>query len=533
MALTHANELDPGTQLETDICIVGAGAAGIALASELDRGPLDVCLLEGGGKHPAEDTERLNEMDVVGHPLNRHEPPRLRCFGGTTHVTYGRCVLFDEIDLKERPWVKWSGWPLGESDISPFYSDAARILRVPAPEALHREYWKEHFVCQQFEAAGLTPSVNLWARNIDMGKAFIGQLRRSRNINVVLGANVTGCLAGDDRRVIDRMEVRALNGNRLSVRAHVFVLACGGLETPRVLLLSAQNPATAPAMATDALGRYYMNHPRTEDLARLRLNPDHPARRKLEKGLVMHRSAKARGRIQFMLRPDDRVQRDEQLLNSCSFFYAVSDERARRAREAWNGLMEGPGHGRSHAATLRHTGRVMREIPTLLAGAAHRAASRPFRIDHLVTVDQSEQVPDPESRISLSDQIDRFGKARIRLDWRIGPETTRTLRRLHELIANRVRELGIGRLESHLLDDPDYEPNYADCAHPMGATRMSVNPRFGVTDRDCLVHGTRNLYVAGNSLFPAGGYANPTFTIVALAARLARHLARHLAPPSA
>lgn len=528
MGLIHANELDPGTELETDICIAGAGAAGIALASELNNGPFDVCLLEGGDEHPSDAVEQLDEMEVVGQPLNRSGALRLRCFGGTTRATYGRCVLFDAMDMRERPWIDYSGWPLAESDISPFYSDAARILRMPVLEGLRPEFWQEHVLWQQFSGAGLVPSINLWARNIDMGKAFFGQLQRSRNVSVVLGANVTGCLAGDDRNRVDRAEIHALNGNKLSVRARVFVLACGGLETPRILLLSRQDPATAPAMATDALGRYYMNHPRTEAVARLQLKRDHGDRRRLEQSLVMHHSRRVHGRVQFMLRLDEQTQRDEQLLNSCSFFYAVSDETTRRLRRAVNGLTGRPGR-----STLQHAGYVLGHLPTLMAGAAHQATSRPFRADHLVTVDQSEQVPDPNSRISLSDKRDRFGKAQIKLDWRIGPETTRTLRRLHELIAKRVSELGIGRLKSCLLDDPDYDPAYGDCAHPMGATRMSVNPRFGATDRDCLVHGTRNLYVAGNSLFPTGGYANPTFTIVALAARLARHLNRHLAPPSA
>lgn len=523
--LTHANKLDPGTQLEADICIVGAGAAGITLASELDGGPVDVCLLEGGDEHPSDAVAQLDEMEVVGRPLNRSRKLRLRCFGGTTRANYGRCVLFDAMDMRERPWIDYSGWPLGESDISPFYSDAARILRMPVLEGLHPEFWRNHVVWRQFSGAGLSPSVNLWARNVDMGKSFFGQLRCSRNVMVVLGTNVTGCVAGDDRNRVDRVEAHTLNGNKVSVRARVFVLACGGLETPRILLLSQQDPATAPVMATGALGRYYMDHPRTAAVARLKLNRDHTDWRRLEHGLVMHHSRRAHGRVQFMLRFDEQTQRHEQLLNSCTFFYAVSDETARRLRHAVNGLTERPGR-----STLRHAGYVLGHLPTLMAGAVHQATSRPFRVDHLVTVDQSEQVPDPNSRISLSEKRDRFGKARIRLDWRIGPETTRTLRRLHELIANRVRESGIGRLESRLLDDPDYEPAYGDCAHPMGATRMSVNPRFGVTDKDCLVHGTRNLYVAGNSLFPTGGYANPTFSIVALAARLARHLHKHLGP---
>jgi len=528
MALIHANELDPGSELETDICIAGAGAAGIALASELNNGPFDVCLLEGGEEYPSEPGAELDDFEVTGHPLNRPRTLRLRCFGGTTRATYGRCVLFDAMDMQERPWIDYSGWPLGESEISPFYPDAARISRMPMIEGFQENFWRDDPVWRQFSGGGLKPNVNMWARNIDMGKAFLGPLRHSRNVTVVLGGNVTACGAGKDRDQVDRVEVHALNGNRLSVRARIFVLACGGLETPRILLLSQRDERTAPAMATEALGRYYMDHPRTEDVARLTLNPDHANRRSLEKGLVMHDSQRANGRVQFMLGLDAQTQQSEELLNSCSFFYAVSDETARRLREAVAGLTKRPG-----PATLRNAGYVLGHLPTLVNGAIHQATSRPFRVDHLVLVDQSEQVPDPESRITLSDQVDRFGKPRIRLDWRIGPETTRTLRRLHELIAKRVEDTGIGKLESRLLDDPSYQPDYGSCAHPMGTTRMSDNPVTGVTDRDCRVHGIRNLYVAGNSLIPAGGYANPTFTIIALAARLARHLGRELAPPGA
>jgi choline dehydrogenase-like flavoprotein len=126
--------------------------------------------------------------------------------------------------------------------------------------------------------------------------------------------------------------------------------------------------------------------------------------------------------------------------------------------------------------------------------------------------------------VRLSERRDQFGRAQLQVHWRVGAESRRAQRRLHELIAERVRAQGLGTFESPLLADGDFEAPFTDARHPMGSTRMSRDPRQGVVDRDLRVHALENLHVAGSSVFPTGGCAGPTLTIVALALRLADHL---------
>jgi choline dehydrogenase-like flavoprotein len=168
--------------------------------------------------------------------------------------------------------------------------------------------------------------------------------------------------------------------------------------------------------------------------------------------------------------------------------------------------------------------RLLPHAPVLAAGGWHQLRLRPFRPVELVAVDQCEQPPRAESRIALGRGRDRFGCPLPELDWRIDGQTTVGLRRLHGLLAAMFRQLGIGEFSSGLLEDPEFEPRYTDCAHPTGATRMSPSNEGGVVDTNCRVHGLRNLFVAGSSVFPVGGQANPTLAIIALAVRLAAHL---------
>jgi choline dehydrogenase-like flavoprotein len=133
--------------------------------------------------------------------------------------------------------------------------------------------------------------------------------------------------------------------------------------------------------------------------------------------------------------------------------------------------------------------------------------------------------------VLLDGERDALGMPRIRLDWRLTDLDRRSLLRTHEALAKEFGRTGLGRIqiEAWLQDDKaGWSDELSGGYHPMGTTRMADDPRRGVVDRHCRVHGLTNLYVAGSSVFPTGGSANPTLTIVALALRLAEHLKAEL-----
>jgi choline dehydrogenase-like flavoprotein len=156
----------------------------------------------------------------------------------------------------------------------------------------------------------------------------------------------------------------------------------------------------------------------------------------------------------------------------------------------------------------------------------------------LYTVIRAEQAPNPDSRVTLTGERDALGMPRVALDWRLSPIDKRSVRVTMEALDGELRRLDLGTCtpEPWLAEDgPDWEVDPLISNHPiggfhhMGTTRMAASPRAGVVDADCRVHGVANLYVAGSSVFPTGGWANPTLTIVALALRLADHLGRRRA----
>jgi choline dehydrogenase-like flavoprotein len=143
-------------------------------------------------------------------------------------------------------------------------------------------------------------------------------------------------------------------------------------------------------------------------------------------------------------------------------------------------------------------------------------------ITELTAVNYCEQIPRPESRVYLSTERDELGMNRLVLDWKVGMEETRTLMRLQELLDVHLRQKHLGYVDN---SSSHKEPlSFSDASHHLGTTRMSDDPRQGVVDPNCRVHGISNLFIAGSSVFPTSGHANPTLTIVALSIRLAEHL---------
>ena len=141
-----------------------------------------------------------------------------------------------------------------------------------------------------------------------------------------------------------------------------------------------------------------------------------------------------------------------------------------------------------------------------------------FELNHM-----TEQSPNPHSRVTLSDERDIFGRNRVRLDWRLTPLDMRSIIKAQEIIDQELRYAGLGRLEIELRTETP--PEHLEGGwHHMGTTRMHRDPKRGVVDEHCRVHEITNLFIAGPSVFPTGGYANPVLTFVALAIRLADYI---------
>lgn len=522
MSIDDLRSIPNDAPIEADLCLVGSGPAGWTIAEELKESGLQIVMLESGGLVIHPDTEAFNQIDNVGRPLFNG---RTRALGGTSNVWAGRCIPFDDIDYEAREWVKLSGWPF-QADAMSHYVDRASEHLGSGP------YYNGHERRPLPEGLRPRPAVNpvlmrtTWWENpayINFGQVLTE--RRNPNLRVLLRATVTHLNTDPFGRQVQSVEVADANGRPFTVRARAVVLCAGGIENPRILLYSNRTNASGIGNAHGVVGRYLMDHPRDFDLiARVDTQDTNRFRDLLgpyELGSLRGRRGFSYG---FALSPEQ--QRLKGLLNAAAWPFEILAEDD--PFEAAKRLFKGSSDRLSKDAWLvaSQPGTLMRGLyPCLMH--KQRIRRKVKRIGFLVS---SEQVPDPDSRVELSERQDQLGLPIPRINWRVGTLEARSQAVLAQTIAAEFARLGLPpiRLADWVRKGQFDVANFVDGCHPSGTTRMAINPKDGVVDADCQVHGVDQLYIAGSSVFPTAGHANPTLMIVALAVRLAVHLNKRL-----
>jgi len=490
--IVDANAVDDGAVLESTVCVVGAGAAGIPLALALARRGIDVTLLESGGLEPEVETQRLYDGANVGIPYSP-SASRLRYFGGTTNHWGGMCHPLDEDDFLPREWIADSGWPIRRSDVEPYYDEALAVLEVPSR---HRFTEVERDVAAfpyllGAENPAFAPVLWLKSPPTRLGQTSRQAIADHPRIRCYLHANAVQVVPNAAADHVERIDVRTLGGRRVRCRARDYVLSAGGIENARLLLLSDAVVPGGLGNRHDLVGRYFMEHI-AEFVGTMVVVPPRGARGFQEESVR------------------ERAGRD--LVGVWNVFFGLGSTRAFRERHRLLGCVVNaipkPPDADDPAA---------RAVENLVRAGASDAPARSFGL--YVT---AERAPNRDSRISLGDDLDALGQRRVVVDLRPAPSDAHSVRKTVRAFGLELARAGHGRAR---IPEAEFQTTPL-VGHHMGTTRMSDDPARGVTDRDGRVHEIANLYVAGSSLFPTGGYANPTMTIVALALRLAEHLGR-------
>lgn len=510
--------LGDDAELDFDVCIVGAGAAGLSLAAKLQTAGLKICVLEAGRREIDEEAQSLFKGEVVGEPIAVEEG-RFRVFGGATRRWTGRCAELDPHDFEPRDWVADSGWPIGLADLKPYYREAqavcgfARAWRPDNQIPVFRQATKLLTLRDAKPFLWRYAAVS-WRAYQDWGRRFEGQLAAARNATVILGAEVVGAEGVRALGVISRLKVRKPDGSIVHVSARRFVLSCGGLENIRLLLNLCADRNSGMSDPHDVLGRWFMQHPRAVT-----------ARGRTSGRIcdLLRVASVRRGdhyEVGFALDPD--LQASEGLLNASAILrYQAEPDSGWEVIKRWSKQGVTP--------SWRDVRLLVRDAPLIASNTVRRAAGRSAlaRRPLAELVVDLEQAPDRDSRITLSRKTDRLGLRCLRVDWRIGPQDRRTSTVFTLGLVEELRRLGLadlapvaGLAETGALSAEHMLESY----HHLGGARMSAEPSQGVVDADLRVHACANLYVVGGSVMPTGGHANPTFTIVALALRLGDHL---------
>ena len=526
-------------ELRAEVCIVGAGAAGVTLARGLAEHGLNVCLLESGGFDHDPLTQSLGVGENVGMPYYDLDGSRLRFFGGTTSIWGGRCAPLDSIDFETRDWVPHSGWPIAREDLADGYRAAHRDLEIGQyeyGEALWQTlatdpppFDRGKFVTPFWRFDGVRERFS--ARRAQ-------DLLDSPNVRCLIHANAIHLQAAANAGCLDHVLIASLGGRRAKVKADIYVLACGGMENARLLLASSDVEAQGIGNRHDWVGRCFMEHAHGR-LGRLHSDKAFDLwnrfRKRFPKPSPQDGRAHSSGvPVAPVLAPAPALQRELGILNTAMTFKWQRDPR--RGMPVAQRMYQNLKHQLEPNRRNRHAWHMYRGLAKWYQRRLETAVSRGFaslpdwRLNVMI---RAEQAPNPHSRVRLSRNRDALGLPRADLDWRFNEQDKHTLRRLAESLDAELVRLGLGRFEPEpwLCDgslawpaDPTVGNHPFGGYHHMGTTRMSDDPKAGVVDGNCAVHGYRDLYIAGSSVFSTSGWANPTLTILALVHRLKDHL---------
>lgn len=508
-----------GATLETDVCVVGGGAAGITLAREFSDNPVDVCLLESGGLESDRATQALYEGECVGLPYEL-ETTRSRFFGGSTNCWGGFSRPFEDFHFEHRDCLPNSGWPLKKADLEPYYRRAHNVCGLD-PNNYDPDRWQKILNNRKLRVLPLNTGrvkTHIFQTNKAkrcFGKAYNKQIKDSKNIKVYFYSNIVYVETNETASKIDRVKVARLDGGQFWVRAKVFILAAGGIENPRLLLLSNGTQSAGLGNEHDLVGRYFTEHPAII-AGNLQLRDDYAPTEFYNTAYAVVRLPMAAA---FTLSRETRTQ--ENLADSVTFIETVLKGEDCAGTESFKTIYQEYRKGSSPQGLCRHVRNVVVDLPNVVKFAYGFYFSPKWLIERYQLVTLIESTPNPDSRVTLSTQKDRLGCNVVRLDWRLTDADRRMFERTAEILADEFEASGVGVVS---MPESNRWPPKKWTWHHMGTTRMHPNPRQGVVDVNCRVHSVANLFIAGSSVFPSVGSNAPTLTLIALAVRLADHV---------
>lgn len=519
--LIDGRSLD-GQTVAADLCICGAGAAGIALALEMRSLGMSVVLLESGDVDFDAQTQALaaaENTSLVDFPV---ETTRLRYFGGTTNHWGGFTYPFSPFDMTPRAYSGNTAWPIGHADLAKYYPAAGVLCELGRMAFEDVDGWQTRagFAPVRMPHGPMQTAVGQFSPPTRFGTAYRQQLDQAASVKVILNSNVQELIASDDASRVERARVACLGGVNFNVTAKVFVLALGGIETARLLLLSRGQQAAGLGNGHDLVGRYYADHCGFTGGEVRFAAPDamgfftdmHPVDDSLLYGLFIPRTEVLQreniGNFRIQLVPRLAVPGIDSL-------HALREEPSRLGEHLGNILVD-----LDQVADVIYKNLFHQKIGILQGGS-----SRPGTVSGAMMHISAEQVPNPESRVMLSEQCDVLGQQKVNLHWRIQDGDRHTMLRGYELFADAFSAAGLGRVRvPSEVRTGDVNKMIEIACHHSGTARMSDTERTGVVDTNCRVHSTSNLYIASSAVFPTYSWANPTLTIVALSLRLADHL---------
>lgn len=491
--LVDANTFPAGRVERARVCIFGSGPAGMMLAHNLAEDGIDVLLVEAGGLEFESLSQELYQGTVVGDPYYDLDETRLRYFGGTSGHWGGQCRPLDPQDFVARPGRPGTGWPIGAEELEPYLAGASEILEIPS----------------QFHGPNLLPGL-VWQNfhfspPVRFGDKYLSYCKTAPNLRMCLNSSLVNMLPRDNGpAAIGTAEIVTEPGesDRVAwqVEAEIFVLCLGGIENSRMLAWINEQNGRRLIREHDLIGRYWMEHPSTV----------------VGEAILFESARKLPDQVAFQS-PEWRDQ------GTSLYLGMTAEKQDENALLNVHFLML----EQAYTGTKQLVSDLLCFAPTLgkkLTSALGRSLVCGAKVEAMW-----EQTPDPANRVALGKTLDRLGIPQVELHWRITDTDRKSIATSSLEFARLFAEHDLGRVRLVDWVEDENVPMLKEQRQPahhhhMGGTRMSASPETGVVNADLRVHDLDNLYIGGASVFPTGGYAGPTFTIVQLSIRLADHL---------
>lgn len=509
-------ESESPPDIQTDICVVGAGACGITLARQLaSESGLRVALLESGPLDFSARAQGLYKGENIGVEYFDLTLCRLRYFGGTTNHWGGFCTPATERDFQAMPGVPLTEWPITFSDIESHMMKAEADLGFNRARCEPSTRLNEEGFSYDGEPDDTLQTVLysiLDEAKIRFAQRYKPELEKQSNLDVYLNTNVTRVQVTPDGRTVQHLACKTLKGTEFNVRAKRYVLACHGIENARLLLASDDVNPNGLGNDGDFVGRCFMEHPYAEG-SRLILH-----NKKKFPMYIDTSNAWPKGFSACLTLPANMTAEHQCLQYYCRMrSYRTEDEVL--THQAVNSLFEN-----RNAPLQRRDIADIKQLLGDLTGTYSAIKEKLAEPDDYLLDHRIEQSPNPDSRVVLSDELDALGSRRADLNWQLSDVDIKTFQAGQDAVVARMSALNIGRFEVQELDRSFLEENVGGHYHHIGTTRMAEDSSTGVVDRDCKVFGVDNLYVVGSSVFCRSMFSGPTMAMLGFAYRLADHL---------